>query len=242
VSNAEKRVIEKTEEINGAISQLWREAGGLKGSVLNFYNPKLLLKTKGGVLFIGFTPDVFNYERALKRYIKMPDRRGIDFKKIFFANLRQRARHVGCRNKWAYIDLEIGLRAKRREYPAIKTLKGKTAAHRDFSKKIDSLTIDLVKTVIDELKPKCVVSCNGAGCYLAEKMKIARQATILDSDFERTGFHLWNGRVPVFLFGSMRKTGIGNIGEERLRWHIKRALKWSPIARTSRNGKGNKND
>ena len=238
MSNAEKRVIEKTEEINGAISQLWREAGGLKGSVLNFYNPKLLLKTKGGVLFIGFTPDVFNYERALKRYIKMPDRRGIDFKKIFFANLRQRARHVGCRNKWAYIDLEIGLRAKRREYPAIKTLKGKTAAHRAFSKRIDDLNIDLVKAVIDELKPRCVISYNGAGCYLAEKMKIARQATISDSDFEKTGFHLWDGRVPVFLFGSVRKDGTDNISEERLRWHIKKAMAWRSTVGISRRREG----
>ena len=75
VNSATKRLIEKIAEINKAISQLWREAGGLKGSVLNFFNPKFLLKAKEGVLFIGFTSDVFNYDRTLKRFIKMPDPR-----------------------------------------------------------------------------------------------------------------------------------------------------------------------
>lgn len=222
----EKRVIEKIKETNQAISGLWREARALKGSDLDFYNLKSIQKARGGIFFIGTTTDVLKRKSISNDFIRKPHPELNDRRKQFFSLMRFLATQAGCRNKWAYVDFWLGLKTKgRREFPAAKTLRARAAANKDFVKKAEHLSFDLIKTVISELKPRCIIACGMASFFISGRIKSARQAMISSSGFEKTGFHLWDGQIPIFFCESIENSGSGDMFFERLRWHIKKAIR-----------------
>ena len=225
------RLIEKTEELNKEISKLWTEAGVFKGSVLNFYNLKLIRKAKDGILFIGTTTNVLKSERTLKRSIKKADPGLSNHHKHFFSQIRFLARQAGCNSKWAYIDFWLGLKTKHgRKFPAFKKAREKAAANIKFVSEVENLSFDLIKTVIDELKPRCVVACGMASFFISQKIKSSRQAMISSFRFEETGFHLWNGKTPIFFCESIEHSGSGDMCYERLRWHVKKSMEGGSYA------------
>ncbi len=225
---SEKRLIEKTEEINRKISALWNEVGALNGSVLNFYNPKSLRKAKDGILFIG-TTNILKRDQTLKRFVRRGNPELDDYNKERFSKMRLLAQYAKCRIKLAYINCWLGLRTvKGRNFLSAKTVQEKLTANINFIKKIENLSLDLITTVVDELRPKCIVALN-AMSYPSKKI------TISDSEFEKTGFHLWNDKTPFFLCSSSSEL-FHNGSFARLKWHVKKAVAWSSVERASHRG------
>ena len=225
MDNREKQLIEKTEEINGAISKLWRETGALKRQNVQFYDSKSIRKAKDGILFIGKIHGS-KHKRALLGLIKKNPQLE-DYRKRFFSQMGSLARYAKCESKWAYVDFNLGLRAKCRKFLAAKTLQEKAIANKRFVEKVEDLSLDLIIAAIRVLKPRSIVVFNLMSTLLDEKVQGKHLFAISNRVFEQAGFPLFDDEIPLFFCISLNEWSSDNGSFARLKWHVKKAIVWA---------------
>jgi len=226
-NKSEEQLMRKTQEINEGISKLWNEVGALKNSALCFYHYKDLLKARGGILFVG-TGDVLrrNQAQSMKRFLKQTDPQLDSYYKESLSHMRLLTCQAQCRSRCSYVSIHLGLRTKQREFPAAKTARSYGAKNGKFVSEIEALSLSLVKTAIDALKPRCVVAINVMSVLFDKKLQRSCGFSISDYGFRCNGFYLWDKKIPTLFCDSLGALSYEG-AFDRLAWHVRKAVKWN---------------
>ena len=142
----------------------------------------------------------------------------------YFKPIIDIAEFVGCGDKWEHIDLFV---AREKNQNIFSKMLGINPNDKGVNNEFGQKQLEIAFDIIREIKPVAIVIVNALASKIIQSHPKFPQ--ISDREFEKYGYHhiiLNNKKIPIFFSGMLSgQRALDNGSKERLKWHIKMALK-----------------
>jgi len=142
----------------------------------------------------------------------------------YFRPIIDIAETVGYGDKWEHIDLFV-VREKNQKIFSEKL--GVSLNDKDVNSEFGQKQIEIAFDIMKEIKPVAIVVVNALACKIIRNYP--KFPHISNKEFEKHGYHhvIYNNtKTPIFFSGMLSgQRALDNGSKERLKWHIKMALK-----------------
>jgi len=142
----------------------------------------------------------------------------------YFRPIIDIAETVGYGEKWEHLDLFV---ARDKNQKRFSEKLGISLNDKYVKSEFGQKQVEIAFDIMNEIKPVAIVIVNAFACNIIRNNQKFPQ--ISNREFEKYGYHhviLNNIKTPIFFSGMLSgQRALDNGSKERLKWHIKMALK-----------------